>query len=129
MPYKDKEKQAEYQAAWMQKRRQAWLLEHGPCAHCGSWEDLEVDHIDRTKKLSHRVWSWSKERRDAELAKCQVLCRTCHMEKGREVGDIPPEVTHGNRKMYEDKGCRCEICRKAHTEFQSAWRRSKMMGV
>lgn len=70
-----------YQVRWLKARREAWLKEHGPCVDCGSWEGLEVDHKDRTVKVGHKVWSWAKSRRDAELAKCQPLCRACHKEK------------------------------------------------
>ena len=58
-------------------------MANGPCVKCGCWDldQLEVDHIDPNTKVSHRVWSWSKERRENELAKCQVLCRACHLTK------------------------------------------------
>src|ERR1700756_2219169 len=81
MPYTDRARQSKYQAEWMQKRRQEWLDAHGPCIDCGSTENPEVDHQDYSKKVEHRVWSWSKGRRDAELAKCVVRCRPCHYAK------------------------------------------------
>lgn len=73
-----------YQSAWMKKRRETWLAANGPCRLCGSSERLEVDHIDHSTKVDHRVWSWSDERRKAELAKCQVLCHDCHKRKTAE---------------------------------------------
>jgi hypothetical protein len=51
---------------------------------CGSRDHLEIDHRDPGEKLSHRIWSWSPARRDAELAKCQVLCRKHHHAKSGE---------------------------------------------
>lgn len=81
MPYRDSARQAAYQAAWLRRRREAWFATAGPCVRCGSTDDLELDHIDPTKKASHNVWSWRKERREAELAKCQVLCGVCHLAK------------------------------------------------
>jgi hypothetical protein len=45
---------------------------------------LELDHVDPALKVSHRVWSWARERREAELAKCQVLCHDCHVAKTAE---------------------------------------------
>lgn len=81
MPYKDPDKQREYQRKWLQKRRQEWLEENGPCIDCGCWDDLEVDHIDPELKDTHRIWSWTKERRDAELAKCVPRCKPCHLQK------------------------------------------------
>lgn len=81
MPYKDKVKQREYQREWIARRRQEWLDENGPCILCGGDNELQVDHIDPNTKISHRVWSWSDERRNTELAKCRVLCSRCHKEK------------------------------------------------
>jgi hypothetical protein len=83
MAYSNPALQSKYQADWVRRRREAWLAANGPCRRCGSSERLEVDHVDPTAKTSHRIWSWSAERREAELRKCQVLCRACHKEKTR----------------------------------------------
>jgi hypothetical protein len=71
----------EYQKGWTKMRRLAWLEANGPCKQCGSWVKLEVDHVDPSQKVSHRVWSWTADRRNAELKKCQVLCQACHKIK------------------------------------------------
>lgn len=71
----------EFQKEWRKKRRLDWITENGPCRECGSWERLEVDHIDPSAKLHHNIWSWSESRRLAELSKCQVLCHRCHRLK------------------------------------------------
>jgi 5-methylcytosine-specific restriction endonuclease McrA len=84
MPYKDKEKQRAAQWQWMKRRRDAWFAEHGPCAKCKSFIDLELDHVDPKHKISHTVWSWADERRLAELSKCQALCKPCHKAKTLE---------------------------------------------
>lgn len=91
MPYADPVKQKEYLSAYrlryMHRLRQEWIAENGPCVQCGSAEQLEVDHIDPTTKdprlgpAGSRMWSWGKEARAIELAKCQVLCHTCHNAK------------------------------------------------
>lgn len=62
-------------------RKQNWFVNNGPCVKCGSFEDLELDHINPNTKESHCVWSWSEERRNKELAKCQCLCNSCHRIK------------------------------------------------
>lgn len=80
MPYADKEKQREYQRQWMANRR-AEFFTGKACVQCDSTDRLELDHIDRQVKVSHNIWSWSRERREAEIAKCQVLCHDCHREK------------------------------------------------
>lgn len=61
--------------------RREWISLHGPCRECGGSERLEVDHIDPTTKIDSEVWDWAPERRDAELAKCQVLCKACNTKK------------------------------------------------
>ena len=83
MPYKDPAKQLEYQARWMARRRADWLTEHGPCIDCGSPDEPHVDHVDPATKISHRIWSWSPTRRDTELRKCVVRCKSCHQLKTR----------------------------------------------
>ena len=73
MPYKDPEKQREYQRQWMADRRAEWFSGKS-CVDCGSTEALELDHVDPSIKIDHKVWSWSLERREAELAKCEARC-------------------------------------------------------
>jgi 5-methylcytosine-specific restriction endonuclease McrA len=75
MPYADRAQQREYQRAWKAERRAVWLKEHGPCAKCGSWEKLEVDHVDPTKKVDHKVWTWSEERRSKEFGEMPAALR------------------------------------------------------
>lgn len=81
MPFKDKARRSQYQIEWVLKRRAEWFASNGPCRVCRSWEELQVDHIDESVKVSHRIWSWRDERRENELAKCQVLCKECHQAK------------------------------------------------
>lgn len=107
MPYKDPAQQRAYQRRWVARRKEKWLTKNGPCVKCDSDEELEVDHIDPEKKVSHRIWSWSKARRDRELKKCQVLCSECHKEK--TVDQLSKEE-HGTLWQYR-KGCRCDACR------------------
>ncbi len=83
MPYKDPEKQREYQRQWIANRREDFFSDKW-CVECGSIENLELDHINSSTKVSHNIWSWSEERRDVELAKCQVLCHDCHKKKTTE---------------------------------------------
>lgn len=73
----------DFQNKWLRKRRTEWLLKNGPCKHCGSWERLEIDHIDPATKMFHSrgIFSRSKEIQESELNKCQVLCYFCHKKK------------------------------------------------
>jgi len=78
--YKSKEAQRRYQQQWIKDRRDGYFKDK-VCAICGSKEKLELDHIDRLTKVGHKIWSWSKQRRDLELTKCQVLCEEHHSTK------------------------------------------------
>ncbi len=73
----------EYQRRWLRARKDAWLRDNGPCRSCATWENLEIDHIDPASKSvsPSKLWSRSKAFREAELAKCQVLCENCHKSK------------------------------------------------
>src|SRR5699024_9816637 len=59
---------------------------NGPCNKCGSYKDLEVDHINPEEKNmeSRSIWTRREEIRDNELSKCQVLCRDCHIDKTKK---------------------------------------------
>ncbi|URQ04828.1 HNH endonuclease [Streptomyces phage Emma1919] len=101
MPYKDKEKQKEYQRQWAAKRR-ADFFNGKVCVVCKSQRNLELDHIDPKKKVSHNIWSWSDDKRNKELAKCQVLCNSCHKAKNKTDGSIP-RGEKSNQSSLTDK--------------------------
>ena len=82
-----------YRRKWKAARR-ASFFDGKSCVKCGSIERLELDHIDRSTKIDHNIWSWSEARRNAEIAKCQILCYVCHKEKTRsEVAKPIPHYT------------------------------------
>lgn len=95
MPYKDPDKQREFGRRWTAARRKEWFDANGPCVDCGSWENLELDHVDARLKVSHNVWSWREERRLAELAKCVVRCHTDHVEKTKRSIEVTWMGTRG----------------------------------
>lgn len=105
----------------IKKRRLEWLKTNGPCP-CGSWEKLEVDHVDPSQKIHHAVWSWSDISRNRELAKCQVLCSDCHKKKTYEqnYAHLPKHGVIGYRK-----GCRCTICKTINSARVIEWRLRK----
>jgi hypothetical protein len=112
-----KEQQREYQRVWIAARRAAWFKDKY-CVKCGSIENLENHHLDPSQKISSSVWSWSLEKRDAELAKCEVLCYDCHLV---ETILQLAKFEHGVRSTYMNHGCRCELCVEAarrHRELQ-----------
>jgi hypothetical protein len=113
MAYSDRQKQREFQREWLQRRRNDWLDENGPCQHCGSTDQLEVHHLDPKQKVEHRIWSWATDRREAELGKCEVLCRPCH------IATFAPPKLH-TRATY-NRGCRCDKCRAANRDRRRVW--------
>jgi hypothetical protein len=83
MPFKDRQKKKEYQRQWYARNR-AEFFAGKRCERCGSTHEMELHHQDPSQKISCRFWSWKKERREAEIAKCIVLCRVCHQEHHAE---------------------------------------------
>lgn len=81
-PISDPEERRRYHKLWMRARRTAYFSGK-TCCKCGASDRLELDHISRETKVAHRIWSWSQERRDSELSKCQILCKSCHVAKSR----------------------------------------------
>jgi hypothetical protein len=51
--------QSDYHAKRYARRRAEWFAENGPCAHCGTWENLEADHIDWRTKLIRPGMLWA----------------------------------------------------------------------
>jgi hypothetical protein len=117
MTYRDPERQRQYQRAWMAKRR-AEFMAGKACVFCGSTERLELDHIDRHQKTHHRIWSWTKERREAEIAKCRVLCRPCHIERTKEqVRDVRRANPVTTSKLTPDDVREIRLLRAAGATF------------
>lgn len=82
MPMATPELQREYARKWMAERRRSFFQDK-KCSICASSDNLELDHIDPLTKVSHRIWSWSQPRREAEIAKCRIVCKPCHDVKSR----------------------------------------------
>lgn len=112
MPYKDPEAQREYQRQWKADRRAEFFADK-TCQHCGSLDRLELHHVDPRLKVSHKIWSWSAQRRAAELEKCIILCHDCHLIETEK--DFPGSTSPQHRIGSYRKGCRCDSCRAANT--------------
>lgn len=89
----------------------------GVCVRCGTKEDLDLDHIDRTAKTGNigKLWSYDEEKFWTEVKKCQLLCREHHIVKTREAGDGRP-WRHGTQWAWDKHKCRCEECCIGHQE-------------
>lgn len=110
------EKKRAYDRAWMKARREQWIEDHGAaCVKCGSVDRLEIDHIDPSTKIRNvaTLWSYTEEKRNKELAKCQILCHDCHAIKTASEG----EVSHGTHGRYTKHHCRCLECKAAHAKL------------
>lgn len=98
MPYKDKEKQKEYQKIWSQQnaksktQQTSWIkrkemvhqAKDKPCSCCGIKYDIAVmdlHHKDSSLKdsnVSKLMKSSSYQKLQEEIDKCVVLCANCH---------------------------------------------------
>lgn len=89
MPYKDHEKQKEFQRKWIAKRR-ADHFKGKKCRKCGkplTAKSGKLDHIkpqENKGKYDQRIWSLSKKKRSKEIAKTQTLCAACHKKKTKK---------------------------------------------
>lgn len=115
----DPEAYNEYMRNYMTERyRSRMAFAHkqlgGKCARCGSADDLELDHIDPSTKefvIAKKAAGVSEVRFLRELAKCQLLCKTCHELKSIvEMGKQPIGDRHGTISMATHRRCRCEPC-------------------
>lgn len=84
MPYKDHEKQKQFQREWCAKRRLNFLKDK-QCVKCDSLNNLELHHKNPKDKISHRIWSWRETRRLKEIEKCEILCNVCHKEETKKI--------------------------------------------
>lgn len=118
MPFADPEVRRAYHRERWTRRRAAYLAGKC-CAWCGATDDLQVHHRDPEKKGSHRIWSWSQQRLEAELAKCEIVCAPCHAKAHAEARRIEAELRNpcGTYQAYA-RGCRCDACRAARRDIK-----------
>lgn len=106
MPYKDPEKNREYQRNWAKaniaknpgqrnKKRRDWLHSlKTPCIFCGEDEPVCIDfhHLDpsiKEDRLAKMVGEVSKERVLQEVAKCVCVCSNCHRKLHAGIITLP----------------------------------------
>jgi len=79
----------------------------GKCVECGCTETLEFDHIDPSTKSFNIAAGYSKPKEVllAEVAKCQLLCNKCHIEKTKKDSKFRPKSCAGGRPLkYKNLG-------------------------
>lgn len=97
----------------------------GKCIRCGGTEALQFDHIDpKTKSFTIASGgSFSKERFDEEVGKCQLLCFPCHNTKTlKETGRNP--ATHGALSMAINHRCKCDLCKKTRSDYNKQYHKT-----
>ena len=78
----NREEMNEYTRKWVTNRKN--LLKEkmgGKCVICGATENLQFDHINPLEKSYNISNNYFRKDVDEEIAKCQLLCSTCHLEK------------------------------------------------
>ena len=119
---RDREKYNAYMREYTLRRyheRRQKAIEHlgATCRICGSENDLEIDHIDKSKKEIplNKLWSIAEDKFWKEIEKCQVLCKPCHEEKSiADMGRQKAKGKHGTVSSY--RYCKCEECKAAKRE-------------
>ncbi len=122
------QKKKVYQRAYLAERRAAWIDANGPCAQCGSEENLRVVHKDKKgkKMKTASIWSLRMARRKAALRYCQVMCDPCFKRKQAEE---QMQTKHGKSRyrsgLVYRSNCGCEECKKGHASYQKLFRAHK----
>lgn len=114
----------EYMREYMLKRyhrRRSDSIEKlgGKCVVCGTTDNLEIDHIDRSTKTMDisGLWSCNIQRYETELKLCQLLCEAHHKEKTSRESSVP----HGGG-VSGKRNCKCEPCRLRKNEYMRNWK-------
>ena len=121
-----------YNSRYKAKRRLGYIeYLGGKCVQCNSTENLEFDHID-PKTMSFRIASNIGRKDDVvkkELAKCQLLCKTCHRKKSNnELKNrvfIYKPIVHGKISTYTIQKCRCDKCKQGWRIYKRDYKRKK----
>lgn len=105
------------------RRRVEWarsLKEGQSCARCGHVghpETMDWHHRDPSSKefkVSTAVYRAGRARILAEIAKCDLLCRACHIAVHEEA--LPGCGTYASYV----RGCRCDACRMSNRDRRRA---------
>ena len=124
MPYADRVVKQAYQRQWVAKRK-ARRLGGIRCVICGGYDGVQPHHRDKSTKVSHRMWSWSWTRIEAELAKCDFRCQSCHTDY--HAAERRVHYDHGSNLRYTKRGCRCRLCKTAHAEAARDYRERRLV--
>lgn len=115
----------EYHRNYYYKRRARLIAVLGDrCVSCGSMHDLQFDHVDPSLKsfdIKDNMTA-SNPAVLAELAKCQLLCANCHLQKtARENSGY----THGTWYGFMNMKCVCPKCSARREAFNRQRREAR----
>ena len=93
------------------------------CAHCGSTDNIQFDHIDPETKSWDILTEWSKALRLQleEVKKCQPLCKDCHKIKSDEY-----QTRSCVDNKFAKRGCDCDLCGDRRIREVRDWQRGKV---
>ena len=136
MNWQDPEARKAYFRSYYRKRRKQQLALVSPviaCVICNATDNLHIDHIDPSKKCFH-VNKRMLNRQ--ELAKCQILCESCHNKKTSK--EMTKPITHGTSYAIYRLRCKCTVChvmrnfyrrQRAGTGIQNALKTHRPSGI
>jgi hypothetical protein len=91
------------------------------CEFCSGTDHLELDHRVPSKKIDHKIWTWSEKNLLKEIKKCRILCRHCH--RLRHLSSRRSK--HGTCGRYTRYSCRCKKCCAAKAQDNRKYRLKK----
>jgi hypothetical protein len=115
MAYKNIElRRANQKARVKRNRAELVALLGGECVVCGDTENLHFHHKDPSQKefTIGAAVAFPREERIKEALKCELRCRTHHLEIHAPV--------HGTESMFRS-GCRCDRCVEGKREYNKKW--------
>lgn len=104
-------------------RSEAIAAKGGVCVDCGTTDSLEFDHVDASTKSFDvgKLLNVSKVAREAELSKCALRCKSCHILKTTRSGDNGA-VGHGGG-LTGKRNCYCDLCAPLKAEYMRNWKK------
>ncbi len=125
MPHKDRAAYNAYMQTYLNNRYAKFVAIGrqrlgGQCVGCGTSSDLHFHHIDPSTKTLDvtELTHVSMARFMAEVEKCELRCRGCHVEVHR------PSHACGTVGRYRS-GCRCGDCRAASTAYHRRYAKAR----
>lgn len=106
------------------RRKQEFItILGGKCVDCGCVDNLEFDHINPKEKSFNISKNYSKNYDELlkEVLKCALRCKDCHKIKTEDIDGF--KADHGTLGMYRHQKCRCDLCKKANSDYHREYKR------